>query len=84
MLCSTQDKGSNYFQTKGTKFRGKGTLLMKSTSNAFQRKYENYNLCQFALKLPNDQPVLNHQKSTPKLQNPSHLKYFETLRTDTS
>ena len=36
-------KGSNYFQTKGTKFREKGTLLMKSTSNAFQRKYENYN-----------------------------------------
>ena len=38
---------------------------------------------QFALKLPEiNQLLLKHQKPIPKLQTPSDLNYWETLRTD--
>lgn len=38
---------------------------------------------QFALKLPEiNRLLLKHQKPIPKLQTPSDLNYWETLRTD--
>ena len=42
MLCYLQHNGWNYFQAEGKKLLKKLFLHMSSTSNTFQRKYENF------------------------------------------
>ena len=41
MLCSSQHKGRNYFQADGAKLK-ENKLNVNSTSDTFQRKYENF------------------------------------------